>query len=176
MTKLVLINNCPKCRCSCVPIRGESITTETGRENFRITFKCMNEECGFVTDETFEDVDKNFKKIMVNSSPIELERKIIDREDSFDIHFELSDENIFDSTDKYEIIKRLKDIDLLKLKFNNLKKDEGISAIGIIDKYNDHITAIITSLRELQDRINSNDIIVRETNADGVTKYNPIPF
>lgn len=173
---MVLLNVCPKCRCSCVPIKGESITTETGRENFRITFKCMNNECGFITDETFEDVDKNFKKVMVNSSPIELDQKVIDEEESIEIHYEFSDENIFSTSDEYEIIKKLIGSGLLRLKFNNLKKDEGLFVKGVIDKYNDQLTAIITTLRELQDRINSNDIIVRETNADGVTKYNPIPF
>lgn len=175
MTKMVLLNVCPKCRCSCVPIKGESITTETGRENFRITFKCMNNECGFITDETFEDVDKNFKKVMVNSSPIILDQKVIDGEESVDIHYELSDENIFDSPDKYELIKQLIGSGLLRLEFNNLKKDEGVFVKGVIDKYNDQITAIITTLRELQDRINSNDIIERGVN-DNVTNYNPIPF
>lgn len=175
MTRMVLINVCPKCHCGCAPIKGETITTEHGRENFRITFRCMNNDCGFVTDETFEDVDKNFKKILVNSSPILLDQKVIDGEESVDIHYELSDENIFNSSEKYELIKQLIGSGLLRLKFNNLKKDEVVTARGITDKYNDQLTAIIMALRELQDRLNSNDLI-RKSNVNGETNYEPIPF
>lgn len=176
MTKMVLINTCPKCHCGCVPIKGETNTSVKGKENFRIIFKCTNIDCGFVTGETFEDVDKNFKKLMVNSSPVLLDQKIFDDEETVDIHYEFSDENVFESSDNYELIKQLISSGLLRLKFNNLKKDEVVTARGIIDKYNDQLTAIIMALRNLQDRINSNELIMRESNVDGVTKYNPIHF
>ena len=160
MTKLILLNTCPKCKNSCVPIKGETIKNDNGTENFHVVFKCMNSSCDFTIDETFEDVDKNFKKILTNSSPIELVENVSRyNEQKRNVHYELSRENVFGSSDEYEIIEKLISAGLLKIEFNELTKDDFISVRDVIDKYNYQLTKIINVIRLLQDRMNSNDLI-----------------
>lgn len=177
MTKLILIHTCPKCKCSCVPISGETIKTDKGMENFRINFRCMNSTCGYKTDETYENIDQNFKKILVNSSPIEVFKNVIEdyENETQKIEFDLSKETVFGSSDENEIIEKLINSGLLKIEFNNdsHKPESTICAADIHDKYDKQIMKIIMTLRGLQDRINSNDIIAGEK-INGIMCYNPV--
>lgn len=175
MTKLILINTCPKCRCACAPIKGETIKTDKGTEKFRINFRCINSTCGYTTDETYENIDKNFKKILVNSSPVQLLKNVTEDNETRKVQFELSKETVFGTSDENEIIEKLIASGLLKIEFNDdsKKSDSIICAADVHEKFDDQIMKIIMTLRGLQDRINSNDIIVGE-NINGIMCYNPI--
>lgn len=175
MTKLILIHTCPRCKYSCAPIKGESIKSDNGTENFRINFRCMNPSCDFTTDETYRNIDQNFKKILVNSSPVELLKTVTENDGTKKTQFELSKETVFGSSDENEIIEKLIASRLLKIEFNedSNKQDSTIYAVDVHVKFDIQITKIIETLRNLQDRINSNDLIVGEIQ-DGVMTYNPI--
>lgn len=165
MTKLILINTCPKCRCTRTPIKGETIKTDKGTENFCIVFRCMDPSCGYTSEETYENIDQNFKKILTNSSPIELIKNISEDNETKKIQFELSKETVFGTSDENEIIEKLIDSGLLKIEFNTDGRETPttIYAGEISEKYNEQLRKIITTLRDLQDRISSNNLIVEET-------------
>lgn len=175
MTKLILINTCPKCRCACVPIKGEIEKTDNGAENFRINFRCMNSSCEYTTDETYRNIDQNFKKILVNSSLVELLKTVTENDGTKITQFELSKDTVFGTSDEYEIIEKLIASGLLKIDFkdDSNKPDSIICAADVHEKFSDQIMKIINTLRNLQDRINSNDLIVGEIQ-NGVMCYNPI--
>lgn len=175
MTKLILIHTCPRCKYSCVPIKGETDKTDNGAENFRINFRCMNPSCCYATDETYRNIDQNFKKILVNSSPIEILKTVTENDGTKKTQFELSKETVFGSSDENEIIEKLIASRLLKIEFNedSNKSDSIIYAADVHEKFDDQITKIVETLRNLQDRITSNDLIVGEIK-EGVMNYNPI--
>lgn len=175
MTKLILIHTCPRCKCACVPIKGEMINTDKGMENFRINFRCMNSSCGYTTDETYRNIDQNFKKILVNSSPVELLKTVTENDGTKKTQFELSKDTVFGISDENEIIEKLIASGLLKIDFedDSNKPDSIICAADVHEKFDDQITKIINTLRNLQDRINNNDLIVGEIQ-NGIMCYNPV--